>query len=89
MVKKWRSRERSIKEDTVRRRLRGKDKKKEEVGMEEHGRSERDERMERGRNRQGFMMGEKEGQGILVCLWWRNEFCLWILLTPPQHNIAL
>lgn len=30
-----------------------------------------------------------EGQSILICLWWRNEFCLWILLTPPQHNAAV
>lgn len=100
MVKKWRLKEGSIKKDKVRQQIKGKEKRGigdreagQEWGVWMDGGKEH-----RSRNRQGFMTGERGGcSGGLgkgrvfssVCLWWRNEFCLWILLTPPQHNAAI
>lgn len=94
-MKKWRLREGGIKKDNVRQQLKGKEKR----GIGDGEADRRDGGIEHsGSNRQGFMTGERRGcsggseKGRVfssVGLWWRNEFCLWILLTPPQHNTAI
>lgn len=73
----------------VRQQLRRMEGRRTEAGQERVGRM--DKRRE-GEVTDRFMTGQRgDGFGLFsfVRLWRRNEFCFWILLTPPQHIDAI